>query len=254
MSLENTELKESTINNIQSRREWLKNAGIMGASALASGVFVSSIAEAAAGRITPPQTEGPFYPVKDQVDKDADMTKVNGKTGVALGERITVRGQVVDAKSGKAVAGALVEFWQACATGRYDHPEDTNTTAALDPNFQYWSQVRTDSEGKFSVLTVKPGAYPADVDWMRPPHIHVKVHAAGYPSLTTQLYIKGEGLNSKDKILLNVPANLRDLVVVDFVAPGAGGVGRVGSWTIFIKTFSGSTLDESVTATPEVDD
>lgn len=246
-------MKELTAKNPQSRREWLKQAGIMGASAVASGVLISSLAEAAVGPSTPPQTEGPFYPIKDQVDKDADMTKVQGRTGSALGERITLRGQVVDARTGKTVAGALVEFWQACASGRYDHPEDTNT-AALDPNFQYWSQVRTGSDGQFSVLTVKPGAYPAAADWIRPPHIHVKVHAAGYPSLTTQLYFKGEALNAKDKILLNVPANLRDLVVVDFTNPGPGGVGRVGTWTIFIKSFSGSTVDASVMATPEVDD
>ncbi len=71
----------------------------------------------------------------------------------------------------------MIELWQACASGRYNHPRDTNR-AALDTNFQYWAQVRTDSGGNFSVKTIKPGAYPASPTWIRPPHIHIKVHKA----------------------------------------------------------------------------
>lgn len=235
---------------LPTRRQLLKQVGIAGVGAVAASI----LANTALATETPRQTEGPFYPVQDQIDKDADMTKVKGRTGSAKGERIELRGKVVDAASGLPLANVLVEFWQACASGRYNHPEDTNTAAAVDPDFQYWSQVRTDATGKFTVLTIKPGAYPADVDWMRPPHIHVKVHAAGYPSLTTQLYFKDEPLNDKDLILKAVPAAQRGLVIVDFKKSLSSGGGRAGDWTIYVKKFSGMALNDAVTATPEVAD
>ena len=243
-------LDSSKVQLTQTRRQILKQAGLAGVGALAAGILASNALAAE----TPAQTEGPFYPVQDQVDKDADMTKVKGHNGSAKGERVELRGKVVDAKTGLPLANAMVEFWQACATGRYNHPADTNTAAAVDPDFQYWSQVKTDASGKFSVLTIKPGAYPADVDWMRPPHIHVKVHAAGYPALTTQLYFGGEPLNDKDLILKAVPAAQRSLVVVDFKKSLSNGGGLAGEWIIYVKKFSGMSVDETVTATPEVED
>lgn len=51
----------------------------------------------------------------------------------AIGERIIVHGRVLDER-GKPVAGALVEFWQANAGGRYRHKKETYL-AAIDPNF-----------------------------------------------------------------------------------------------------------------------
>lgn len=234
---------------LPTRRQLIKQAGLAGVGAFAAGI----LAHTALAAETPAQTEGPFYPVQDQLDKDADMTQVKGRSGSAKGERVELRGKVLDAKSGLPLRKAVVEFWQACASGRYNHPSDTNTGAAMDPDFQYWAQVKTDASGAFSILTIKPGAYPADVGWIRPPHIHVKVHAAGYPTLTTQLYFKGESLNDKDLILKAVPAALRDLVVVDFSKSSPNG-GHVGTWVIYIKKFSGMTVDEGVIATPGVED
>ena len=61
------------------RRNLLKNAGLAGAGLIGTGLAMSSIAKAAALVRTPAQTEGPFYPVRDQLDKDADMTVVQGR-------------------------------------------------------------------------------------------------------------------------------------------------------------------------------
>jgi protocatechuate 3,4-dioxygenase beta subunit len=165
------------------------------------------------------------------------MTRVKGRSEVAKGEKIRLRGRVVDSRTGAAISGAMVEFWQACASGRYNHPKDPNT-APLDPHFQYWAQVRSDEEGQFALLTIKPGAYPADDSWIRPPHIHVKVHKEGYPSLTTQLYFAGESLNESDQILQRLGPEQRSLVTVDFDQTGAEGE-VVGEWTIFISRFVG---------------
>src|SRR5438552_2220640 len=92
-----------------------------------AGALMTSRAWAGAVRaacgITPAQTEGPFYPVKDQADKDTDLTQVSGRITKAKGDVIYVRGRVQD-QACRPVAGALVEIWQACATGKYNHPSD----------------------------------------------------------------------------------------------------------------------------------
>ena len=223
------------------RREILQKIAIT-----ASGLVLTR--GIASGVPTPAQTEGPFYPIKDQADKGGDMTQVTGHTNEALGTRVFLTGTVLDDKTKKPIIGALVEFWQACHTGKYDHPDDPNT-ADLDPDFQYWAQVGTDKSGRFSLKTIKPGAYPAAPGWIRPPHIHVKVHAKGYPSLTTQLYFEGDELNAKDKILLKIPSAKRDLVMVKLNPRSADKKSFEGDWIIYLS----SERSASANSTPEID-
>jgi protocatechuate 3,4-dioxygenase beta subunit len=176
------------------RRNFLK----LGVGAIALSAPLAKAAELCLGP-TPEQTEGPFYPIKDQADKDWDLVLVKGRAKPAKGEIVFIQGRVLDADC-NPVPDALVEIWQACASGKYNHPNDPNT-ATLDPDFQYWGRAITDVDGKYQFRTIKPGAYPADADWWRPPHIHYKVHKRGFVELTTQLYFEGEKLNDDDKIL-----------------------------------------------------
>jgi protocatechuate 3,4-dioxygenase beta subunit len=187
---------------------------------LAGASAMGQVIEAACRR-TPAQTEGPFYPVKDQPDKDNDLTLVRGRTEHARGQVILVRGLVTDEEC-RPIERALVEIWQACASGRYNHPGDDNP-APLDPDFQYWGRALTDGDGRYEFRTILPGAYPADTDWTRPPHIHFKVHRKGYHELTTQMYFEGEALNDRDRILMSLPAGDREAVIVrleDVAEPG----------------------------------
>ncbi len=165
------------------------------------------------------QPEGPFYPVKDQVDKDNDLIIVKGARAQAAGQIILVQGNVTD-QNCQPVAGVLVEIWQACATGKYNHPSDPNT-AKLDPNFQYWGKAVTDAKGVYGFRTIVPGAYPADKTWMRPPHIHFKVQKLGYHELITQMYFAGAKYNETDLILKRLPLAEQKRVVVPLQqAPG----------------------------------
>ena len=148
---------------------------------------------------TPGETEGPFYPVADQKDKNADLTWIDGHTGVAQGQHIIISGQVRDV-TGYPVANATLDIWQADVNGRYRHPRDLNT-AEPDENFQGWAIISSDENGLFRFKTVMPGAYPANGTWIRPPHIHVKVSKPGYRALTTQMYFPGEALNRTDLLL-----------------------------------------------------
>lgn len=188
-----------------SRRGFLAATAGAGAGAMVAG-------QAAADPIiTPAQTEGPFYPSSDQADKDADLTRIEGQDGVALGDVVQVEGRVLDA-NGAPIADAVVDVWQANAAGRYAHERDPNP-APLDPHFQGWAIMTTGADGGYRFRTVKPGAYPVTGDWSRPPHIHFKVSRRGFKEVTTQMYFEDEPLNEVDRILNAVPDAERSALV-----------------------------------------
>jgi len=222
------------------RRKLLKSGTVLGA-----GVLLGGVAKAAAEcRPTAAQTEGPFYPVTAQRDTDADLTKVQGRAEAAEGTVVVVRGRILNLAC-QPVAGALVEIWQACATGKYNHPRDPNP-ARKDPNFQYWGRVTTGVSGEYSFKTIIPGAYPATETWIRPPHIHFKVSAPNVRTFTTQLYFAGQELNASDEILQSLtPAQQRN-VIVDFQPAANTGV-LTGTFDITLN------IDGSHDATPELD-
>jgi protocatechuate 3,4-dioxygenase beta subunit len=241
---------ESREKLIYSRRQILRQTGLAGVGLSTGAVLAASQLQGQNVQRTASQTEGPFYPVKDQLDKDADMTKVENHEERAQGERVLIAGRVVNGITGEPLAGAVVEFWQACATGRYDHPDDPNP-AALDPDFQYWAQVQTDSDGHFDIQTIIPGAYPAAEGWIRPPHIHVKVHQVGFPTLTTQLYFADHPLNKSDRIMQSLSKSLQEMVTVQ-VKGGA----LAKRWDIFLVPRAGGLINPTgrreVLETPEL--
>jgi protocatechuate 3,4-dioxygenase, beta subunit len=166
---------------------------------------------------TPLQTEGPYYPPRAQrdamPDKDNDLTQISGRSAHAKGQIIYVIGEVRDEQC-RPVEGALVEIWQASENGRYQHPRDEENPAPLDPHFQYWSQQVTDGQGRYRFKTIKPGAYQAGRNWIRPPHIHFKVKHPRFRELTTQMYFAGDLHQDEDLILNRVPEDERDRVIV----------------------------------------
>ena len=182
----------------QSRRLFIKATVLTGAVAAFSRTVQSATAP---GYVpTPPEVEGPFYPLMPQQDKDFDLTRIAGKNGVAKGRVIIVEGRVLDVE-GKPIENATVDLWQANAAGRYRHPRDRNT-APLDPNFQGWAIVQSEKSGKFRFKTILPGQYPASADWIRPPHIHFKISKPGFKELVTQMYFPGQPLNDVDLLLM----------------------------------------------------
>lgn len=133
-----------------------------------------------------------------------DMSRHAG--GAALGERIVVRGRVLD-EDGRPVTRSMIELWQANAAGRYDHPGDTHD-APLDPHFHGEGRVFTDDDGWYSFTSIKPGAYPwrNHFNGWRPNHIHFSLFGAGFAArLITQMYFPGDPLLALDPIYLGVP-------------------------------------------------
>ncbi len=200
-------------NKTVSRRDVSKQIGIATAvSLLGPGIAKALVT-------TPEQVEGPFHPIEEQADTDLDLTLIEGNSKTAEGEIILVRGQVFDAE-GQPLKDALVDVWQANHVGRYSHPEDPNT-APLDPNFQGWGLMTTDSEGRFSFKTIKPGAYPlsflGEEGW-RCRHIHFQVSRPGFDKLTTQMYFHGDPLIEQDLEIAKAPEELRHLLIAKSVS------------------------------------
>jgi protocatechuate 3,4-dioxygenase beta subunit len=150
------------------------------------------------------ETTGPRFGAGRFPPEDADLTR-QGKAE-PLGERIIVQGRVLDG-DGRPVRGTLIEVWQADAAGRYAHENDKHP-APLDPNFPGAGRCTTDTEGRYTFLTIKPGAYP----WKnhhnawRPAHIHFSVFGEAFAQrLVTQMYFPGDPLFSQDPIFNAVP-------------------------------------------------
>lgn len=220
-------------NPILSRREAVTR--LLGVTGGVVAALMGKTASAQDCGITPKQTEGPFYPKEDQLDKDGDLTIVQGHARRAQGEVIYVRGQLLDEEC-KPIPRGLVEIWQACQSGRYNHPSDTSENP-LDPDFQYWGRATSNDRGEYLFKTILPGQYDASPTWTRPPHIHVKAFARGYFDLTTQLYFAGNPLNDSDLILKSLPAAERARVIVALTESGEGFEkgSKIGTFDIVMK-------------------
>ena len=152
--------------------------------------------------VTPSQTVGPFFSLGLVRPGDDDLACLTPGGPRAQGTPIVVSGRVTD-EEGRPVRKALIEVWQASCRGKYPHPDDT-TDAPPDPNLKGWGRMLTDADGRYRFTSIKPGAYPNPGydNWMRPPHIHYSIFAAGVMQrLITQLYFPDEPLNDIDPIL-----------------------------------------------------
>ena len=137
---------------------------------------------------------------------DNDLILNFAKDGEPIGQRIIVHGRVLD-EDGRGVPGALVEFWQANAGGRYRHKKETYL-APLDPNFGGCGRTITGEDGSYRFRTIKPGPYPwpnGVNDW-RPAHIHFSIFGLGFAQrLITQMYFEGDPLIWKCPIVATIP-------------------------------------------------
>ena len=185
----------------------------------------------------------PCFGERDVDPLDADLTA--GHPGEPIGERIIVTGRLLD-RSGRPLAGQLIEIWQANASGRYRHQRDQHP-APLDPNFIGAGRCLTGPDGTYRFLTVKPGPYP----WRnhhnawRPAHIHFSLFGTAFTQrLITQMYFPGDPLFGLDPIFQSVldPASRQRLIAGydhDLTEPEyATGyrwdivlAGSAGSWT-----------------------
>ena len=181
--------------------------------------------------VTPSQGQGPFYPeieIEKQLHNDTDLyRKIEGHEA-AKGEPIIVHGVVQD-RHGKPLAGSVVEIWQACAAGRYNHSGDRNQKKLLDNNFQFWGRSVIGQDGTYSFTTVVPGLYPGRMGR----HIHFRVESEGHSRLTTQCYFAEFGEdNAKDDLYKRLDSKEQELVTVELEKPTDQELPRTGEFRI----------------------
>ncbi len=164
--------------------------------------------------LTPSQTVGPFFAIL--VPEQGRLSLLAGNPP---GPRIALEGAIRDG-SGLPVPDALVEIWQANAAGCWNHPEDAGSTGR-DPTFDGFGRVHTDSEGGFTIETVKPGPVPGPGSRRQAPHLLVGLFARGLLTrLVTRIYFDDEPSNEQDPILARVPPDRRPTLVAARVAAG----------------------------------
>jgi protocatechuate 3,4-dioxygenase alpha subunit len=164
---------------------------------------------------TPSQTAGPyvhigcvpnFSGILGVYPEDLGSSMVNDKT---KGERITIRGNVVDG-SGSLLRDALLEIWQADADGLYNSPSEMRGTA--DPNFTGWGRSPTDMQtGEYVFHTIKPGKVPFRDGRPMAPHVTFWIVARGINlGLQTRMYFGDEKeANEADPILSRIEHRVR---------------------------------------------
>lgn len=97
------------------------------------------------------------------------------------GERVTMSGTVTGADC-KTLSGALLDVWQADASGNY-HNEKTQ--------YRLRGILLTDAKGNYQFESVRPGNY-GDRTGMRPAHFHFTLSHPEHQTLTSQIYFKGD--------------------------------------------------------------
>lgn len=158
-------------------------------------------------------TIGPFFPQTFFRDGDNDLTRVSAEAApTAKGERIVIRGRVLEQGGGPCV-NAVLEAWQADAGGRFRHPADPAWLQA-DPDFLGWGRAWTDAEGRYEFRSVLPGGY-ADATGPRAPHVNLSLIGSGIMRrLATVVFFPDFAAgNTSDPVLRAVPEALRGLLV-----------------------------------------
>jgi protocatechuate 3,4-dioxygenase alpha subunit len=144
---------------------------------------------------TPAQTVGPFFHIGCSKLMVADVA------GMSAGSAcITIQGRIFDG-DGNPVPDAMIEIWQANASGEYTYAADTRGKA-IDPGFRGYGRVATDQHGNFRFTTIKPGLTPGPASSIQSPHLVISIFMRGLMKrLMSRMYFPDELANSTDPVL-----------------------------------------------------
>src|SRR2546428_7895627 len=98
------------------RRRFFKSMAVASAGWMLPGYLAEALT------YTPEVTQGPYYPLANNIplDKDNDLVYLNDSLTAATGLISYITGRVLDA-NGNPVNGALVELWHADNGGNYTY-------------------------------------------------------------------------------------------------------------------------------------
>ncbi len=159
--------------------------------------------------LTPSQTVGPFLSL-GLTWTDGHLVVPEGSPGA-----IRISGVLRDGV-GAPVPDGVVETWQADADGRFDHPDDPR--GASGSGFGGFGRCSTDEDGRYQIVTVKPGA----IGDGQAPHIDVTVLARGLlQHVVTRIYFPDETeANTADPLLSALPPERAATLVAEPAGEG----------------------------------
>jgi protocatechuate 3,4-dioxygenase alpha subunit len=166
--------------------------------------------------LTPSQTAGPYLSIG--LLRDLIGSRVVDPSDPRA---IVIRGVLLDG-AGDPVPDGMVETWQANADGRYAHDRDDRADVPLEPGFSGFGRSGTAPDGRFEIVTVKPGRVPWPEGGEQAPHLEVGVLARGLlKRLATRMYFPDEAdANAADPVLSRLPEEARQTLVA--VSDGEG--------------------------------
>ena len=167
------------------RQEWVLLADVIGVS-----TRVEELNSPRPHGATPNTLPGPFY--------RADVPELAPGANLSrdgIGESLAVQLHLTDL-DGTPICGAQVEVWHANAMGRYENQEPD-----LQPEFNLRGRLTSGADGQLQFQTIKPRGYALPDDGpvgrlmtalglrlQRPAHLHFRVSAPGFQTLTTHVF------------------------------------------------------------------
>jgi protocatechuate 3,4-dioxygenase, alpha subunit len=153
---------------------------------------------------TPSQTVGPFFAIELPYGDGRYVVREDAAGAIWL------RGRVLDG-DGAPVPDALVESWQADPKGQFGG------------DFRGFGRSGTDDEGRWAILTVKPGPVPGGSDeTTQAPHVDLAIFARGLlHQVVTRLYFADEDqANAADPVLAGLDEQARATLVAQPAGDG----------------------------------
>lgn len=190
------------------RQEFILLSDVSGVSML-----VDALNHHAQDGVTESTVFGPFYRAGARELPLGATISQDGR-----GEPAVVRGRVLST-DGTPLAGALLDVWETDENGLYEQQDPEQ------PDMNLRGKFRTDSEGRYWFVGIKPVSYAIPNDGpvgqllrglgrhpFRPAHIHLLISAEGFVPVTTHLFVKGDPYLDSDAVF-----GTKDSLVVDFI-------------------------------------
>ena len=194
------------------RQEFILLSDILGVSMVQDGV------ENQRDQGTESSVLGPFYRPNGPEIQQGDSIARATATASAL---CHCHGRVLD-ENGQPIANAVLDIWQAAENGLYEQQDPEQ------PEMNLRGVLKTDSDGRYHFVTIKPPAYGIPVDGpagqllgamgrhnIRPGHIHYIVSADGFKPLVTQVFVAEDEYIESDAVF-----GVRKSLVGDFKVEG----------------------------------
>jgi protocatechuate 3,4-dioxygenase, alpha subunit len=176
------------------------------------------LADTAPAGLTPSQTVGPFLAI--------GLPWPDGPEVVPAGTpgAIVISGRVFDG-AGEPVPDALVETWQAAPDGAFVRTQPARPDGdGRDAGFRGFGRSATDAQGRWHVITLRPGRVPSPEGGLQAPHLDVSVFARGLlDRVVTRIYLPDEdAANADDPVLASIgdPARRATLIAKPGEGPG----------------------------------